>query len=271
MAKKNLLILLPVYNDWRSLSKLLFMLDTKLDSKKFIINILVVDDASSKVKKMNNHNFKNINNIKVLRLENNSGNQKAIFLGLKYIYKLKYKGIIAVMDADGEDDPTKLELLINKLIEKKNNFIVAARSKRTENLMLKLLNFFRLILTFLFTGKFINFGNYSCFYSHNLKKIIDDKSKFFAYCATLQKYKITKIYIDKKKRYFDKSKINLSFLINHSINIILVFFRQFLFRSILLIFFSLKMQKYLMIFNYLTVILVFINIIVIFMYLKKTL
>jgi len=270
MNKENLLILLPVYNDCRSLKKLLAELNSKFKTLKFIIKILIVDDASKEKLKINFLNFKYINKIKVLRLKTNVGNQKAILYGLKYINKTNYNGIISVMDADGEDDPKKLELLIKKLKENKDDFIVAARRKRTENFTLKLLNFFRLILTFIFTGKYVNFGNYSCFYSKNLKKIIKDKSILLAYCATLQKYNIIKISIDKKKRYYDKSKANFIFLFSHSINIISVFFRQFLIRSIFLLVFFFAIQKNLSIFNILAVIILILNLMIILNYLKKT-
>lgn len=236
MAKINLLILLPVYNDWRSLNKLLIELDRRLDTTKFIISILIVDDASNEAKKMNNHNLKNINNIKVIRFGNNMGNQKAIFLGLKYIHELNYKGIIAVMDADGEDDPAKLGLLVKKLIEKKNNFIVAARKSRTENIIFRLLNNLRLIITYFLTGKYINFGNFSCFNSYNLKKIFHNNSNHFAYCSIIAKNKITKVFIDKKKRYFEKSKASYKFLFLHSINILTEFSSTVIIRSLIFIF-----------------------------------
>lgn len=270
MNKENLLILLPVYNDWRSLQKLLTELNTKFKNSKFIVKILIVDDASKEKLKFKFLNLKYINKIKILRLKTNSGNQKAILFGLKYINQTNYNGIISVMDADGEDDPKKLELLIKKLKENKNNFIVAARRKRTENFTLKSLNFFRLIITFVFTGKYINFGNYSCFYSKNLKKIINNKSIFLAYCATLQKYNIIKIYINKKKRYYDKSKANFYFLISHSINIISAFFIQFLIRSILLLIFVIfTMQKNFLIFNIIIVTILTMNVLIILNYLKK--
>ena len=86
-----------------------------------------------------------------------------------------------------------------------------ARKRRTENFVLKLLNSFRLVITYLLTGKYINFGNYSCFYSKNLKKILNDNSTSLAYCATLQKHEIIKIYIDKKKDTLENQKLILFF------------------------------------------------------------
>ena len=230
--KKNITFLLPVYNDWKSLNKLLSKLNYYFLRNTEKLNVLIVDDASNKFEKINKNKFSNIKKIKIIRLKKNSGNQKAIFFGLKHLKKINFKGIIIVMDADGEDDPAKIKKLLRVLKNNKNSFIVAARKKRTENFLLKSLNNIRLMLTFIFTGKYINFGNYSCFYSFKLKEIIEDRSLKQAYCATLAKNKIIKILINKKPRYFEKSKASFKFLISHSLNISTVFIKKTIILSI---------------------------------------
>lgn len=233
--EKNITVVIPVFNDWKSLNKLLKELNNQF--KNLIVkqlNILIIDDASEKKEIIKINKLIKIDKIKIIKLKYNQGNQKAILVGLHYLNKINYKGTIIVMDSDGEDDPKKIKLLLNSLEKNKKYFIVASRKKRTENKILRSLNMIRLIITLILTGKFINFGNYSCFISKNLKKIIKDQSLKLAYCSTLQRNDIKKIYINKKKRYYGKSKANLKFLLQHSINIISVFYKNSIINSFFL-------------------------------------
>jgi len=104
-------------------------------------------------------------------------------------------------------------------------------------------------ITFLFTGKYIDFGNYCSFCSLNLKKLLSNASLWLACSAGVLKNcdSIKSHYASKKRRYFDHSKAKLSFLFKHSLNIISVFKsdvqrNSLIFCSILLlIFLSVKM------------------------------
>ena len=231
--KKKITILMPIYNDWKSLNKLLKKIEDEFKNIKKKLSILIIDDCSKKIQKIDNFNKKKI---KIIKLKKNIGNQKAIFHGLKYLYNINFRGNIVVMDSDGEDDPLKIKNLIRQLARNKNNFIVAARKSRTENIIFRLLNNLRLIITYFLTGKYINFGNFSCFNSSNLKKIIHNNSNNFAYCSIIAKNKITKVFIDKKKRYFEKSKASYKFLFLHSVNILTEFSSTVIIRSLIFIF-----------------------------------
>ena len=221
----NFFIITPTFNDWKSLNKLLFNLNKNIKGIKGKFKIIIVNDCSTKKSDLETKNLKNIKNIKILNLSKQVGNQKAIYVGLKYIYKLNLKSIIAILDSDGEDDPFKLKKLINLALKKKEFIIVANRSKRKENGFLKILNYLRLLFTFFLTGKYINFGNFSAFSSENLKNIFLNNNIWFAYSSGILKNckKILRINIEKKKRYYGASKVNFTFLLNHSIKILCVF------------------------------------------------
>jgi len=121
---KILTILLPLYNDWKSLYQLLYKINNQFKNKLYKIKIIVVNDNSSEKYIIRKKNYKNINSIKIINLKKNVGNQKAIYVGLNHILnKNKQNGIIIVMDADGEDDQSKLKLLIKK-VEKESDFII---------------------------------------------------------------------------------------------------------------------------------------------------
>ena len=71
------------------------------------------------------------------------------------------------MDSDGEDSPFVLNKMLKILEANKDKFVFASRLSRHENFFLKFLNKIRLIMTFLLTGKYINYGNFSCFNFEN--------------------------------------------------------------------------------------------------------
>ncbi len=49
---KNLLFLIPVYNDWKSLNLLLKKIDLELKKKNYNSEILIINDASTIKKKV---------------------------------------------------------------------------------------------------------------------------------------------------------------------------------------------------------------------------
>ena len=78
------LIIIPVYNDWKSLNKLLFKINRSLD-KKGLFRILIIDDFSTIKMSIKKDKLNKIKNIEVLRLNQNVGSQKAIAIGLHYL------------------------------------------------------------------------------------------------------------------------------------------------------------------------------------------
>jgi hypothetical protein len=229
----NFYIVTPTFNDWNSLNKLLISLNKSIKGIKGKFKIIVVNDCSTEKSNLRTKNLKNIKNIKILNLNKNVGSQKAIYIGLKYVEKLKLKSLIAILDSDGEDDPFKLKKLINLAIKKKSFIIVGNRSKRKENVILKILNYLRLLITLLLTGRYINFGNYSAFSSENLKNIFSNNNLWLAYSSGILKNckNIQRVNIDKRERYYGKSKVDFKFLLNHSIKILCVFRKEIFIRS----------------------------------------
>ena len=232
MKFKKIIIILPVYNDWKSAKKLLEKIDSFFSKEKSYLSVIIINDSSPQKINIKFKKLFNIKKIEILNLNRNLGSQKAIYIGLKKI-KNEKNSIIVVMDSDGEDDPSKLKDLIKKANLHEDKIIFAKRTKRTENFILQLLNNIRLILSFLITGKFLNIGNFSAFSSRNLKKLLSNKNLALAFSSGAIK-NVKNVYllgIDKKKRYFGKSKVNLNFLLIHSLNLISVFFKQAFIRT----------------------------------------
>ncbi len=235
---KKVYIILPTYNDWKSLHKVLKILNLSLKKQKKEIYIIIVNDGSSS-KFEQTKKFKNFKRVSILNLKKNIGSQKAIYIGLKFvqsIIKNSDNNIISILDSDGEDDPRIVKNLIKITEKKKDFFIFASRRNRTENIILKFLNKLRLYFTWILTGKFINYGNFSSFPSSILKKIVLKDNIYLAFSSgVINNYKKIFLYaVSKNKRFYGNSKVNFSFLFFHSIKIISVFLNIVFLRSFLI-------------------------------------
>ena len=124
-------------------------------------------------------------------------------------------------------------------IEQKNYIsIVAKRVKRSEGIFFKILYELHKILTLLFTGKNMNFGNFSCLTKADVKKISESATLWNNFPSTVkQKIKsLDFINCIRGTRYFGPSKMSLIKLIILSFSIISVFrLRVFLISSIYII------------------------------------
>jgi hypothetical protein len=235
---KNLLFLIPVYNDWKSLNLLLKKIDLELKKKNYNPEILIINDASTIKKKIIIKSLFKIKKILILNIKKNIGSQKCIHLGLKHINQFKKKYIITIIDSDGEDDPKEINKMISLAIKNKDHIITSNRLARTESLIIRLSYKIHLIITFIITGQWISFGNYTCFNSKNIKKIIKNEDGCYAHPATVIKHAdIIRIFAKRNKRFFDKSKVNFVGLMFHSLRIISVFQKRIFFRSLIMVLF----------------------------------
>ena len=95
-------------------------------------------------------------------MKKNKGHARCIAFGIKYLSKKNDYDHLVIMDGDGEDQPEELVWLVNTAIENKDKSVVAVRIKRSEGFIFKSMYEIHKFLTYLFTGRLIKFGNYSC-------------------------------------------------------------------------------------------------------------
>ena len=126
-------ILIPVYNDWQSLFKLIEEINQLQINNEFQISILIVNDASEHDRSTEEKNFKNIQSIKILNMTKNQGHARCIATGLKYLFEKNNFDYIIPMDGDGEDRPEEIRNFLNKIKNSNNKPIVGERVKRSEN------------------------------------------------------------------------------------------------------------------------------------------
>ena len=231
-------IILPTYNDWKSLSILLIQIEKYLKNTNIIYKVLIIDDNSSEKNKYRLNKNKFFKEIKILRLKNNVGSQKAIATGLKFIskYQKKREDKFIIMDSDGEDDPKKIKEII-KFIDKnhKTKIITMNRTIRKESFFFSILYEIHLLLTFFITLKYIRFGNFSFLSRKVINSLTKKKELWLAYSATLNKFFESKesILAPRRKRISGKSKMSYSNLITHSLNIQSVYMKNIFYSYII--------------------------------------
>ena len=230
MSKKRHIILIPVYNDEKSLNKLLENIDINLNELEgFETEILILDDMSDNKITINIKEFINLKKMNILRVKKNLGSQKIIAVGLNYLKDIKEDFFVTIIDSDGEDNPMEIKKMLKLANENVEYVITSNRKSRKESILIKILYRLHLFITFLFTFKWITFGNYTTFNSNNIKKILIDKSSWLAHSSSVIKNcKIKRTYAKREKRYFDKSKLGLIKLVEHSLRVNAVFSNRIL-------------------------------------------
>ena len=228
-------ILIPIYNDWNSVKRLVENIDKVINDIDCNFSIIIVNDASTQKKPENCFNFKNLKSIKIINMLENRGHGRCNAAGLKYIYENEDFDYVLPMDGDGEDRPEEIIQFVEKIKTDPEIPVVGERIKRSESNLFKFCYVVHKILTFIFTGKSIKFGHFSCIPKSIVKEMVNEKATWNCYSASL--VKITKernsIPSIRGKRYFDLSKMSFYNLIIHSFSIISVFKYNVLIRSIL--------------------------------------
>ena len=248
---KKIIILIPVFNDWRSLKKLLIEIENNI--KKFpdlIFQCFVVNDAST-IDKPEFKKPENIESLKILNMKENRGHARCNAFGIRYIFQNEKFDYLILMDGDGEDRPSELENLIKEALKNPNFSVVAKRVKRSEGLFFQFLYLMHKITTYFFTGKKINFGNYTCLTKKDVEIIYSKPSLWSSYSGTVKKNLSNLLEINSIRgtRYFGPSKMSLFKLIIHSFSIIAVFKFHVFFRSVFVILLLFLLKNYLGIFT----------------------
>ena len=234
---KKIIILIPVYNDWESLNKLLSEINENIRSFSDInFECLIVNDAStiqsSELKKPSN-----FLSIELLNMKENKGHARCNAFGIRYAFQNKKFDNLILMDGDGEDRPEEIKSLIEKTKENRSLSVVAKRVKRSEGPFFQFLYQLHKVITFIFTGKNVNFGNYSILTRSDVEKLHSKASLWSSYSGSVKKNlkSFKEINSTRGLRYFGPSQMSLFKLVVHSFSIIAVFKYQVFLRSTLML------------------------------------
>jgi len=232
---KKIIILIPLFNDWQSASKLLNKIDQQISNWDAKISILIVNDASTEKRPELKFDFKKIKSVKILNMKKNTVHQRCIAAGLKYICNNEDFDRVIIMDADGEDRPEELNDFYKKAQENPNMTITGNRFKRSEGMVFKILYEIHKLLTLIFTGKLIKFGNFSSLPRIHIEQLIKKSYLWNSYSSSVVKTINDRTFIHSTRglRYVLPSKMNFTALIFHSLGIISVFRNSVIVRSIM--------------------------------------
>ena len=228
-------ILIPNYNDWQSVFKLLENIDLVIAGLEEEVSVLIVNDASTEQRPEISLNLNNLKSIQVINMKENRGHARCNAAGLKYINEREDVDYVIPMDGDGEDRPEEIRLLIEKAKEYPDTVITANRIKRSEGLLFKFCYLIHKYLTFVFTGQSIKFGNYTCLTKSAVDKMIKEAATWSSFSGSLSKVVKDRRSVPsiRGSRYFGPSKMSFINLLKHSLSIVAVYKFTVLIRSII--------------------------------------
>ena len=232
---RKIKILIPVYNDWQSVFKLLKNINSAILRLEDEFSVIIVNDASTENRPEFSNDLSNLKSIQVINMKENRGHARCNAAGLKHVNEKEDFDYVIPMDGDGEDRPEELSLLIKKIKEYPNTVVTANRVKRSEGFLFKLCYLAHKYLTLVFTGQTIKYGNYTCLPKSAVNSMVNEPATWSSFSGALAKtVKDTKsIPSERGTRDFGPSKMSFINLLKHSLSIIAVFKTTLLIRSIL--------------------------------------
>ena len=227
-------VLIQLYNDWQSVNQLIKKIDDIIADIQHQFSIIIINDCSTEEKQRTFDQLENINSLKVINMKINNGHARCIATGLKYIYEKEEFDYIIPMDSDGEDRPEEIKAFVDNLSYNPDVPIVGERVKRSEGIIFKTSYSIHKLITLIFTGKSIKFGNFTLLPKKTVQKLINEKATWSSFSGSLSKIENNLAIIPSERgiRYFGPSKMNFISLIKHSLSIIAVFKASVIIRSI---------------------------------------
>ncbi|AFY78992.1 MAG: glycosyltransferase [Hydrococcus sp. C42_A2020_068] len=226
--KRKLVVVIPSFNDWQPLEKLLLLIDEIILAQAIEIEILIVDDYSTQPipESLICQQYRQIRKVNVLRLRRNLGHQRAIAIGLSYLYHNINCDLVVVMDGDGEDSPLAINRLLSVSDDTGNNKIIfARRSQRSEGNTFKFFYWIYKTVYRLLIGREINVGNFSLLPASLLKNIVAISEIWNHYSSGIYRSRLPylEVNIPRARRLAGKPKMNLVSLVTHGLSSIAVY------------------------------------------------
>jgi polyisoprenyl-phosphate glycosyltransferase len=223
-----LLILIPVFNDWIAVEKLLVNLDCVLGEHGINASVLLVDDGSTLKcdQSLAAHTFSSLYRVDVLELRRNLGHQRAIAIGLAYVEDKRACQTLILMDGDGEDDPRDIPRLLEKYREEAGQKIVfAERTRRSESWLFQVFYVLYKIVHYILTGYAVKVGNFSVVPRSRLASLVVVSELWNHYAAAVFRSRQPYCMLPTRRaqRLHGTSRMNFIDLVTHGLSAISVF------------------------------------------------
>jgi glycosyltransferase involved in cell wall biosynthesis len=224
--RMKVIILIPVYNDWGPLAELLSRLGETLQSRTEQFHLLLVDDASEDPLPSSFLTSPNVfSECTCLRLRCNVGHQRAIAVGLTWLYHNEVFDVVVVMDGDGEDKPEDVPRLLYRIGENGGTKAVfAERTRRSEGFRFAFFYKLYQLGHRLLTGLPVKIGNFSVLPGEFLGSLVISNHLWNHYAATVVRLRLGMTTVPTKRglRYQGRSKMNFVSLVRHGLSALAV-------------------------------------------------
>lgn len=230
IAGHQLVVVTPVYEDVEASAVLFRDLAQQFDREIFVV---AVDDGSVKqpigISSLEDAGLDGV----ILKLRRNVGHQRAIAIGLGYVSEyIQPHQTVVVMDSDGEDMPSTIPALLNRLQQEQVDVVVAERKSRIETFRFKAFyciykRFFRVM-----TGRAISFGNFMALKANAVKRLVtmQELPLHVAGAVLSSKLRTAICPLHRGPRYAGQSKMNFVGLVLHGFKGLMVFAEDVLVR-----------------------------------------
>jgi glycosyltransferase involved in cell wall biosynthesis len=224
----DVLVLIPLYNDWASAAALLPALDSQLSKAGLTGEVAFIDDGSASPPPIGfgSGPFRALSSCTIVALRMNLGHQRALAVGLAWAEARRSAPFVAVMDGDGEDAPDDLVRLVQASQSAgEPTMVFAGRAKRSEGRTFRVgYKLYRLIFRVL-VGMNVNFGNFSVIPRRDLVRLVASADLWNHYAAAVVRSRIPFQVVPSIRgtRLDGQSKMNLLSLVTHGLSAVAVF------------------------------------------------
>lgn len=214
-------IVVPVYRDWVSASRLCAELDTacaRLGGAA--VHVLLVDDGSPDgLHGWQPSPCQHLASRRVLYLRRNLGHQRAIAAGLCHVHAELPCDAVLVMDADGEDRPEDAIALIARALATPGRILFAERRRRLEGLVFRAGYFLYRLLHRVLTGVSVRVGNFSVVPAAALPRLVcmAELWNHYAGAVFVSRLEYDTLPLDRGPRYHGQSRMNVTGLVTHGL------------------------------------------------------
>lgn len=220
----SLVIVSPVLDDWDCVPPLLRGLESL--ARTVNVRVVLVDDGSTHLCDPGTLEIpKSISHVDIIRLGCNLGHQRAIAAGLVEIARQGNPSAVLVLDSDGEDRPEDALCLWEAHRADPSAIIVAQRRNRLESIRFKAFYSLYKSLFRVLTGRVLDFGNFALLPSTAVTRLAHmvELWNHFPSAIMRSRLDVCKVPLDRQARFFGKSRMNFTALVNHGLAAIAAF------------------------------------------------
>jgi len=225
MPPEKISVVIPAYNEEKSIPELYYELSTVLETLEKPYEIIFVDDGSTDstfnlLEDIHDRDKK----VKVVRFRRNFGKSNALSQGFRHAEG----DIIITMDADLQDDPQEIPKFLEELKKGEHELVVGWKFNRKDPLTKRIPSKIFNSLVRRFTGIKIHDSN-CCFkaYKKEVVRDINLYGELHRYIPTLahwKGYRVVEIKVNHRPRLHGKSKYGFLRLVNGMLDLITVKF-----------------------------------------------